>query len=137
MRKYGGFLAAFAVAVLLAAAVTPSDAATRKHVRAAVGRSTGYDGMWSVSISTSYGQCGSYRAAVRIAGGNVGAAGGDFSLSGHVNANGGTYVTVSSSMGSASGSGRLHGSTGGGRWRSSGGECAGSWYASRRGGGGY
>jgi len=131
MRKYGGLLTGFAVAVLLAAvAAAPSDAAPRKRA-APAGR--GYDGIWSVSIHSSYGSCGAYRAAVRISGGRVMSAGGDYSVGGYVTAGGGVAVTVSSGMGSASGSGRLHGSTGGGHWRSSGGECAGSWYASRHG----
>ena len=130
--------AVFAVAVtaMLAAAVavpSPSDAAPR-HARAVRGGGThSFDGEWSVSISTSYGNCGSYRAGIRIAGGRVYATGGDFNASGAVNGSGGISVRVSSSQGSAYGSGRLRGSQGGGRWRTNSGECGGSWYASRRG----
>ena len=48
-----------------------------------------FDGEWSVSISTAYGNCNSYRAALRIVGGRVYAAGGDFNASGAVNRSGG------------------------------------------------
>ena len=128
MRKLGSMIAAIVAAMLFAAAVTATDAAPR---RAPVHGGGGFDGIWSVSIVTSYGNCGSLRYSVRIAGGRVESMG-DYSLSGYVSPSGGVSVTVSSGLGSASGSGRLHGSSGGGRWRSSGGECSGSWYASRR-----
>jgi hypothetical protein len=127
--------AVFAVAVtaLLAAAVAmPSDAAPR-HTSAVRGGVHSFDGEWSVSISTAYGNCGSFRAGIRIAGGRVYSSGGDFNASGTVNGSGGISVRVSSSQGSAYGSGRLHGSQGGGRWRTNSGECGGNWYASRRG----
>jgi len=129
MRKFGGLLTAIAVAVLLAAvAVSPSDAA-RKAVR---GRTGNFDGSWSVSIYTTNGPCGTYRVAARIAGGRV-YGGGDYSVSGHVSSNGAISVSVSNSQGTATGYGRLSGSHGGGRWRTSGGECSGSWSASRHG----
>jgi hypothetical protein len=116
-------------AVLAAAVAVPSDAAPR-HARARVGS---FDGEWSVAISTSYGNCNNYRAALRIAGGRVMAAGGDFSAGGYVTPSGGISVTVSNGSGSAYGSGRLRGSQGAGRWRTRSGECAGTWYATRRG----
>ena len=53
--------AVFAVAVtavLATAVAVPSDAATRRAPRVA-----SFDGEWSVAISTSYGNCNSYRAA--------------------------------------------------------------------------
>ena len=130
MSKVLNLLTAGAVAVLLAAAtVTPSDAAHKSSVDGP----GSFDGVWSVVISTSSGACNSYRVAVRIAGGRVEGGDGDFSLDGSVNRSGGAVVTVSNSMGSATGYGRLHGSSGGGWWRTSGGECAGNWDASRRG----
>jgi len=116
------------VTTAILTAAEPSGAAPR---RAAAGGS--FDGLWSVAISLSYGSCGSYRAAVRIAGGRVEPAGGDFTAYGSVNRSGGISVSVSSGAGSAFGSGRLSGSRGSGRWRTSGGQCAGTWYASRRG----
>jgi hypothetical protein len=133
MRKFGGLVTGIAIAVLLvAAAVTPSDAA-RKQDHSAAGRSGLFDGVWSVVIDTSSGSCSSYRVSVRIVGGRVEGGGGDYSLYGSVSSGGGTVVTVSNGNGSAVGYGRLHGSSGGGWWRTSGGECAGSWGASRRG----
>ena len=125
--------AVFAVAVtavLAAAVAVPSDAAPRR-ARTGVGS---FDGEWSVSISTSYGNCNSYRAALRIVGGRVQSASGDFNAYGRVSPSGGISVTVSSSAGSASGSGRLRGSQGAGRWRTRSGECGGAWYATKRGG---
>jgi len=99
--------AVFAVALtatLAAAVAVPSDAAPR-HARAVRGGTHSFDGEWSVSISTSYGNCGSYRAGVRISGGRVYSSGGDFNAAGSVNASGGISVRVSSSQGSAYGSG--------------------------------
>jgi hypothetical protein len=133
MRKFGGFLTAVALAgLLIAAAATPSDAA-RKHKAA---RSGSYDGLWSVSILTQYGPCDrSYRYPARIVGGRVGQADNDFSyqLYGAVSKSGAISVTVSKSGQSATGYGRLHGGSGGGRWSAAGGQCSGSWSASRRG----
>jgi hypothetical protein len=122
-------VSAVTVAAALAAVVAvPSDAAPRRAPRV-----SSFDGDWSVAISTSYGNCGSYRAGVRIVGGRVYATGGDFNASGAVNGSGGISVRVSSSQGSAYGTGRLRGAAGGGRWRTAAGDCGGSWYASRRG----
>jgi hypothetical protein len=122
-------VSAVTVAAALAAAVAvPSDAAPRRAPRVA-----SFDGEWSVAISTSMGNCNSYRAALRIVGGRVYPAGGDFNAAGYVNPSGGISVSVSSGAGSAYGSGRLRGSQGAGRWRTRSGECAGTWYASRRG----
>lgn len=117
-------------AALAAAVAVPSDAAPR-HAR---GQPASFDGEWSVAISTTYGNCNNYRAALRIIGGRVQSASGDFNASGYVNPRGGITVAVSSSAGSAYGSGRLRGSQGAGRWRTRSGECAGTWYASKRGG---
>ena len=134
MRKIGGFLSAVTVACLLvAAAATPSDAAVRKHANA---RSGSYDGLWSVSILTQYGPCDrSYRYPARIVGARVQQADNDFSyqLYGAVSKSGAISVTVSKSGQSATGYGRLHASSGGGRWSAAGGQCSGTWSASRRG----
>jgi hypothetical protein len=130
MSKFWALLTASAVAVLLvAAAVEPSGAA---HKRSSDGGSSVFDGVWSVVIDTESGSCNSYRVSVRIVDGRVEGGDGDYSLDGSVSTGGGTVVTVSNSRGSAVGYGRLHGSSGGGWWRTSGGECTGSWGASRR-----
>ena len=133
MRKFWSLLTASAVAVLLmAVAVAPSDAAPNQH-HSADGRSGLFDGVLSVVINTSSGSCSSYRISIRIVGGRVEGGDGDYSLDGSVRGNGETSVTVRNRLGEASGYGRLHGSSGGGWWRTSGDECAGSWGASRRG----
>jgi|SRR5579862_1455594 len=130
MRKFWSLVAATAIAVaLVAAAVMPSDAARKPH---SDGASNVFDGVWSVVIDTSSGVCNSYRVSIRIVGGRVEGGDGDYSLDGSVSSSGGAVVTVSNSAGSAVGYGRLHGSSGGGWWRTSGGECTGSWGATRR-----
>jgi len=90
-----------------------------------------FDGDWSVLIQTSQGKCGSYRAALQIIDGKVLSAQGDYAVSGTVNRSGATAVTVISNQGSATGTGRLRGASGIGKWRSSSGECSGTWSATR------
>jgi hypothetical protein len=114
--------------VFLATVATPSEAAQR-------GRSRAYDGLWSVSIRTEAGPCDpSYRYPARIIGGQVRQADSDFSyqISGVVVASGGIAVTVSKSGQSATGYGRLRGSSGGGRWSAGGNACYGTWSAMKR-----
>jgi len=122
-----GVLTAVAVALVVAAA-TPSEAAKK-------GRSGAYDGLWSVSIRTQAGPCDpSYRYPARIVGGRVLQADNDFSyqISGAVISSGGIAVTVSKGGQSATGYGRLRGSSGGGRWSAGGNTCYGTWSAMRR-----
>jgi hypothetical protein len=122
MTKTGGFLTAMAAAAALVAA-NPLAA------RAA----NSYDGMWSVTIITQAGDCpSSLRYAVRVARGRVYSDDQSYRVNGSVAANGATRVTVSEQGKSASGSGRLFGNTGAGRWRTSTGQCAGQWTAERR-----
>ena len=102
----------------------PSDAARR------VGRSS-YDGAWSVAIYTLRGDCGSVRAALRIVGGRVYSEDQSYQAYGAVGSGGAIRVTLVRGNQSASGSGRLSSSSGAGRWRTSGGECFGSWSAVR------
>lgn len=133
MRKHGSILAAIAAAGLLAAIATPSDAA---HKRAVQARSSAFDGLWSVSIHTQAGPCDpSYRYPVRIVHGQVRQAENDFSyqISGAVVASGGIAVTVTKGGQSATGYGRLHGGSGGGRWSAGSNTCYGTWSALRRG----
>jgi hypothetical protein len=107
-------------------ACTPTNAAHR-------GGST-YDGTWSVAIYTLRGDCGSVRVAAQIVGGRVYSKDQSYQANGAVGANGVIRVSVASGRLSASGSGRLSQSSGAGQWRSSTGECSGSWSASRRAG---
>jgi hypothetical protein len=123
MRTLRNVISAIAIAVPLAATVmTQSEAAGGAP----------FDGTWSVLIQTSQGQCGSYRAALQISDGRVMSFAGDYGVSGVVNASGATAVTVVNEEGSATGTGRLQGSSGSGQWRSSTGACAGTWSATKR-----
>ena len=118
-------LAPTLVAVLLLAC-TQTNAAHRGG--------SAYDGTWSVAIYTLGGDCGSVRVAVRIVGGRVYSADQSYQSNGAVGANGVVRVSVAGAGRSATGSGRLSHNSGAGRWRSSRGECSGSWSASRRAG---
>jgi hypothetical protein len=91
-----------------------------------------YDGLWSVVIVTEKGTCDrAYRYPVRISNGAVQSDGPSLiNVSGKVGGNGAITVLVSAGDKSASGTGRLSGKVGGGKW--SGSECAGSWEAERR-----
>ena len=92
-----------------------------------------YDGLWSVVIMTKAGLCEpSYRYPVRITNGHLLNAGkASVQISGHVAKNGSVVVNVSSGDKTAIGTGHLAASTGAGSW--TGGICAGTWQAERRG----
>jgi hypothetical protein len=96
-----------------------------------------FDGPWSVTISTSRGDCGSNSLyGVVITNGSVRYAGGaGVQMSGHVSHNGSVSVSVRQGDKHASGSGRLRGNSGSGSWSgaSSTGRCSGSWSAQRSG----
>lgn len=91
-----------------------------------------YDGIWSVSIITSKGDCiASYRYPMRIANGILANAGDIvIDVTGKVAPTGAVTVIVSHGDTSAVGSGRLSGSSGHGSW--SGASCSGLWTAERR-----
>jgi hypothetical protein len=133
MKRFGGLVAAVAVAILLVATgVTPSDAARKP---APARSTTAYDGLWSVTIFTQAGPCDpSYRYPARIFRGQVYQAENDFSyqLTGAVNNRGAITVTVNKSGQSATGYGQLVGPQGGGWWNTAGGQCSGVWNAVRR-----
>jgi hypothetical protein len=122
MTKAGGFFTAMAAAAVLVAAI-PFAA------RAA----SSFDGNWSVTIMTQTGNCpSSLRYSVRVAKGRVYGDDQSYDVNGSVAANGATRVTVAEQGQSASGTGRLSGNAGAGRWRTSTGECSGQWTAARR-----
>ena len=112
--------------LLLVIADAPSDAARR------TAKGSSYDGTWSVAIYTLRGDCGSVRAALRIIGGRVYSGDGSYQAYGAVGAGGAIRVTVIRGGQAASGSGRLSSNSGAGRWRTSRGECFGSWSATRQ-----
>jgi hypothetical protein len=113
--------------VLVLACVTVTGTAFARTV---------YDGDWSVLIATNSGPCGpTYRYGVQISDGMVIYNGGMVSLQGRVTPKGAVRVIVRSSGQSANGYGRLTKSRGGGVWsgQGTGGTCAGTWVAERRG----
>ena len=121
------------VTSLVAFSAAPAEAAQKQRAHYAASRA--YDGLWSVSIHTAYGPCdATYRYPARIVGGRVLQADSDFSyqISGAVVASGAIGVTVYRGGQSATGYGRLRGSSGSGRWSASGNMCYGTWSAMRR-----
>ena len=96
-------------------------------------RITRYDGVWSVVIQTTRGDCpAAIRASVQILRGRLSAEDRIYEVNGRVASGGAIHVNVSSGGHSAGGSGRLRRDTGWGLWRTSSGECAGRWTAERR-----
>jgi|SRR5579863_4506927 hypothetical protein len=122
MRKLGGVVTAAAIAAALAAAIPFAARAANS-----------YDGSWSVTIYTQAGNCpSSLRYGVRVARGRVFTDDQSYQVNGTVAPNGATRVMVSEQGQSASGTGRLSGNAGAGRWRTSTGQCSGQWTAARR-----
>jgi hypothetical protein len=119
----------FAATVLacVAGASVPADAR--------VARTAGpgaFDGIWNVQFATRVGNCGSTSLPFTVTGRRVSSAGGG-KVTGSVSASGAVAVTASVGASRASGTGRLVGSSGGGRWSGiiQGERCSGSWQASR------
>ncbi len=122
MTMAGGFFTAMAAAGVLVAAIPFAARAANSN-----------DGTWSVTIVTQAGTCPStLRYGVRVDHGRVFADDQSYQVNGTVAANGATRVTVSEKGQSASGTGRLSGNRGAGRWRTSTGDCSGQWTAERR-----
>jgi hypothetical protein len=107
---------------LLAAAITAGAANAR----------TAFDGAWSLSITTTRGECSTYNFPVQIANGRVSFPG-LVRANGRVTPKGAVRVTVAAGDKFASGSGRLTRAYGGGRWsgRSGSDRCSGTWSAQR------
>ncbi len=123
------------VSALAAAQAQPQAQPRPTHKRTVHMSSRSYDGLWSVSIHTAYGPCDpNYRYPARIVGGRVQQADSDFSyqISGAVVSSGAIAVTVYRMGQSATGYGRLRGSSGAGRWSAGGNTCYGTWSAVRR-----
>jgi hypothetical protein len=122
MRKLGGLFTAAAIAAALVATIPFAARAANR-----------YDGAWSVTIMTQFGNCpSSLRYGVRVVRGRVLGDDQSYQVYGIVAANGATRVTVAEQGQSASGTGRLSGNAGAGRWRTNTGQCAGQWTAERR-----
>jgi hypothetical protein len=121
LRNGTRLAARFFVAAFMGLAATSSFAAMPR-----------YDGVWSVSITTTKGDCiASYRYPMRIERGVL-ANGGDMaiSVSGRVAPNGLLKVILSHGDTHALGQGRLEANAGNGSWKTE--TCARSWTAERR-----
>ena len=131
-RIFGASLAIAVAALMAAASIMPSDAAPRRRATL----TNAYDGIWSVSVVTVYGDCDrGYRYPLRIVGGHVLKADDDpvYAVAGAVGRGGVIGVTVAGGGQSAIGYGRLSRNAGRGVWRTSNGRCSGQWTAERRG----
>jgi hypothetical protein len=119
--------AIFAASVLaIAAAPGAADARTAR-----IGG--GYDGVWSVLIITQAGSCDpAYSYPFQVSRGRI-SSNGPADVSGTVSGGGGVVVRISAAGAVATGTGRLGGGTGTGRWsaRFSSGNCSGRWQATR------
>jgi hypothetical protein len=115
----------FAAAVLAAMAGTPNSADAR-----GVGA---YDGTWNVLFATRAGNCSSSNSVpFTVAGTRVSSAGGG-KVTGGISPAGNVSVRISVGASVATGSGRLIGNSGTGRWSGiiTGDKCSGSWQATR------
>jgi hypothetical protein len=125
----GRRLRAFVLTLVLASACVAGTGSAFAH--------TIYDGDWSVLIVTNSGACGpAYRYGVQIADGTVTYDGGGMiTMQGRVTQKGAVRVIVRAGGQWADGSGRLTKIRGGGVWKGqgTGGTCAGTWVAERRG----
>jgi hypothetical protein len=122
------------IAATMAAAFSGISMTSAKAQASA--QTSGYDGVWSVLVITDKGECDrAYRYPVRIRGGKVGHTdpSSSFNIGGRVGAGGTVKVFVSRADKRADGVGRLTKAGGGGKWKSSRGECSGRWTAERRG----
>jgi hypothetical protein len=115
-----------AVAIVAAFAIPgAADAAT---VRAGA-----YDGTWNVIFATQAGNCSSTNSVpFAVAGTRVSSAGGG-KVTGGISRAGMVSVNIQVGASHASGSGRLVGNSGSGRWSGiiTGDRCSGSWQATR------
>jgi hypothetical protein len=117
-------------AVAVAALVAPDVADARP---ARMPQAGAYDGTWNVLFATERGNCSSSNSfPFAVSGTRVSSAGGG-TVTGGVSRSGIVSVNVSVGASKASGSGRLVGSSGTGRWSGiiTGDHCSGHWRATR------
>ena len=92
-----------------------------------------YDGTWNVVFATQAGNCSSNNSVpFTVTGTRVSSAGGG-KVTGGVGRSGAVSVQISIGASKASGSGRLVGNSGTGRWSGiiTGDQCSGTWQATR------
>jgi hypothetical protein len=121
----------FFTGMVLAIAGMPHSAEARRARIAGAPRA--YNGTWNVVFSTLAGNCSSTNSVpFTVSGSRVSSAGGG-KVTGGIGRRGSVSVTISVGASRASGSGRLVGNSGAGRWSGiiSGDRCSGSWQAAR------
>jgi hypothetical protein len=120
----------FAAAILAAAAAPGTADAAR---RAGVVRAGAYDGVWNVAFATTAGNCSSTNSVPFMVSGNRVSSAGGGRVTGGIGRSGSVSVAISVGASRASGSGRLVGNSGAGRWSGliSGDRCSGTWVAMR------
>jgi hypothetical protein len=119
----------FSAAALLAAiAVAPGAAEARRYAPAGL-----YNGTWNVVFATRAGNCSATNSVpFAVYGTRVSSAGGG-KVTGGISRSGVVSVAISVGLSHASGSGRLVGNVGAGRWAGiiTGDRCSGTWQATR------
>ena len=117
-----------AAAMLAAIAVAPGTAEAKRHARMGT-----YDGTWNVVFATRAGNCSATNSVpFAVSGLRVSSAGGG-KVTGGIGRGGVVSVAISVGLSHASGSGRLAGNAGAGRWAGiiTGDRCSGTWQATR------
>jgi hypothetical protein len=117
-----------ATALFAATAVAPGAAEARRYARAGA-----YDGTWNVVFATRAGNCSATNSVpFAVSGMRVSSAGGG-KVTGGISRDGAVSVAISVGLSHASGSGRLVGNVGTGRWAGviTGDRCSGIWQATR------
>ncbi len=102
-------------------------------MQARIARAGAYDGTWNVVFATQQGNCSSNNSVpFTVSGTRVSSAGGG-KVTGGIGRGGNVSVMISVGASKASGSGRLAGNSGVGRWSGiiTGDQCSGTWQATR------
>jgi hypothetical protein len=119
--------------ILLVGAVAAVIGASPGAYARPTARVGAYDGIWNVVFSTQTGNCSSTNSVpFTVSGRRVSSAGGG-KVTGGISRGGVVAVSISVGASHASGSGRLVGNSGSGRWSGiiTGDRCSGSWQATR------
>jgi len=125
-KSTGYVRGAFALAIIAFTAAVASPASADPRPGA-------YDGNWNVTFTTRAGSCSSTNSApFAVSGTQISSAGGG-KVSGGIRPNGAVAVNISVGLSHASGTGRLAGNSGAGRWSGviTGDKCSGTWVATR------
>jgi hypothetical protein len=127
-RRPSALRSIFAAAAFCAVAMSvPSGA------QAAMARPGAFDGTWNVTFATQKGNCSSTnRVPFTVEGTRLSSAGGG-KVTGGISPGGNVSVRISVGASAATGTGRLAGNSGSGRWSGiiTGDKCSGSWQATR------